>query len=77
MCSSDLFSGIDWMPAPSGSPILPGNIGWIDCSIDAVHDAGDHVFVIGRVEDLSHGADVENAMIFFRGKVAKIDMPPA
>ena len=71
------FNGVDWTAAPSGSPILPGVIGWIDCSIEAVHDAGDHVFVIGRVNAMEHAESVDNAMIFFRGKVAKIDMPSA
>jgi len=71
------FGGVDWKPAPSGSPILPGAIGWIDCSVDTVHDAGDHLFVVGRVNAMEHADAVDNAMIFFRGKVAKIDMPPA
>lgn len=71
------FAGLDWSAAPTGSPILPGVVGWIDCRVDTVHETGDHLFVVGRVVDLSHGPDVDNAMIFFRGKVAKIDMPSA
>ena len=42
-----------------------------------MHDAGDHLFVVGRVNAMEHADAVDNAMIFFRGKVAKIDMPPA
>lgn len=74
---SSKFSGLEWTAAPSGSPILPGVIGWIDCRVDIVHDAGDHVFVVGRVIDMAHADDVDNAMVFFRGKVAKVDTPPA
>jgi flavin reductase (DIM6/NTAB) family NADH-FMN oxidoreductase RutF len=70
------FAGLDWSAAPSGSPILPGVIGWIDCDIDVVHDAGDHFFVVGRVRDMAHGDDVSDAMVFFRGKVASVN-PPA
>lgn len=66
------FTGLDWSKAPSGSPILPGVIGWIDCRIDSVSDAGDHVFVVGRVIDMAHADDVDNAMVFFRGKVASV-----
>ena len=69
------FSGVEWTAAGSGSPILPGVIGWIDCDIDAVHDAGDHFFVVGRVRDMSHAADVADAMVFFRGKVASVKTP--
>lgn len=71
------FDGVEWKPSVSGSPILPGVIGWIDCAIEASVEAGDHFFVEGRVRAMEHAADVDNAMIFFRGKVAKIDMPSA
>ncbi len=71
------FDGVDWTPTGSGSPILPGVIGWIDCTIETSVEAGDHLFVEGRVQAMEHADDVSNAMIFFRGKVAKIDMPSA
>lgn len=74
---SSKFAGLEWKSAPSDSPILPGAIGWIDCRVDVVHDVGDHVFVVGRVTDLAHADEVDNAMVFFRGKVAKVDLPPA
>ena len=71
------FDGVEWTPTPSGSPILPGVIGWIDCAVETSVEAGDHLFVEGRVHAMEHASDVDNAMIFFRGKVAKIDMPSA
>jgi 3-hydroxy-9,10-secoandrosta-1,3,5(10)-triene-9,17-dione monooxygenase reductase component len=71
------FAGVDWTPSSTGSPILPGIIGSIDCQVEAVHETGDHLFVIGRVHDMSHADDVDNAMVFFRGKVASVNMPTA
>jgi flavin reductase (DIM6/NTAB) family NADH-FMN oxidoreductase RutF len=71
------FAGVDWTPSLTGSPILPGIIGSIDCQVEAVHETGDHLFVIGRVHVMSHADDVDNAMVFFRGKVAAVDMPTA
>lgn len=71
------FGGVDWKKAPSGSPILPGVIGWIDCRIDSVSDAGDHLFVVGRVQQMEHAENADDAMVFFRGKVASVAMPPA
>jgi len=71
------FAGVDWTPSSTGSPILPGIVGSIDCKVEAVHETGDHLFVIGRVHDMSHADDVDNAMVFFRGKVAAVDMPTA
>lgn len=69
---SDKFSGIDWTLSPTGSPILPDVIGWIDCTIDSTTRAGDHWFVVGKVGALSHDVDVTDAMVFFRGKVASV-----
>jgi flavin reductase (DIM6/NTAB) family NADH-FMN oxidoreductase RutF len=71
------FAGVDWTPSSTGSPILPSIIGSIDCKVEAVHETGDHLFVIGRVHDMSHADDVDNAMVFFRGKVASVNMPTA
>ena len=71
------FAGVDWTASASGSPILPGIIGSIDCEVEVVHEAGDHFFVVGRVHGMSHADDVSDAMVFFRGKVASVNMPTA
>jgi flavin reductase (DIM6/NTAB) family NADH-FMN oxidoreductase RutF len=75
--SEGRFDGIDWVPAPSGLPLLPGVVAWMDCVVEHVYEMGDHWFVLGRVEDLAHADDVNDAMIFFRGKVAGINLPSA
>lgn len=69
------FVGVDWTPSTTSCPILPGVIGWIDCTVEGVSEAGDHWFVLGRVVDMAHGVDVENAMVFFRGKVTSVAKP--
>lgn len=66
------FSGVSWSTSTLGSPVLPGVIGWIDCTVESVSEAGDHWFVMGRVVDLAHEADVSDAMVFFRGKVTGV-----
>jgi flavin reductase (DIM6/NTAB) family NADH-FMN oxidoreductase RutF len=71
------FVGVDWTASATGSPILPGIIGSIDCKVEVVHEAGDHLFVVGRVQGMSHADDVSDAMVFFRGKVASVNMPTA
>lgn len=62
----DKFSGIGWAPAGSGSPLLDGVLAWIDCDIDSVLDAGDHVCVLGRVLDLGTGVE-GGPLVFYRG----------
>lgn len=44
------FEGVETHPAPcSLSYVLAGAQAWVDCVTHAVHDAGDHTIVIGRV----------------------------
>lgn len=62
----DKFAGVDWYPAPSGAPVLDGVSAWIDCTLGAEHDGGDHTIVVGRVVDL--GADPARLpLLFYRG----------
>ena len=63
----DKFAGLEWTAsAATGSPVLPGTLGHVDCTIHAVHEAGDHVVVIGRVLELA-GSEVAEPLLFFQG----------
>jgi 3-hydroxy-9,10-secoandrosta-1,3,5(10)-triene-9,17-dione monooxygenase reductase component len=50
--NSDKFSGVPWHRAPSGHPVIEGSVAWVDCALGVETEAGDHVFVLGRVLDL-------------------------
>jgi 3-hydroxy-9,10-secoandrosta-1,3,5(10)-triene-9,17-dione monooxygenase reductase component len=61
------FEGLDRSPAPAtGGPVLDGVLGWIDCRLETVHDAGDHWIVVGRVQELDVPRD-GRPLVFFRG----------
>ena len=66
----DKFAGLNWRPAASGAPILDGAVAWIDCSLQAVHEAGDHLIVIGRVQALEI-ARPTLPLLFFQGGYGK------
>lgn len=62
----DKFAGVQWTPAPSGSPILDGVSAWVDCLVENQFDGGDHWIVVGRVIDL--GADpARSPLLYYRG----------
>jgi 3-hydroxy-9,10-secoandrosta-1,3,5(10)-triene-9,17-dione monooxygenase reductase component len=61
----DKFAAAGWEPAPSGSPWIGGAVAWLDCSIVAVHPAGDHLLVLGEVGQLAT-ADGD-PLLFHRG----------
>lgn len=57
-------------PAPvSGAPWLDGAAAWFDCRTDAVHPAGDHDVVVGRVLAAAHGAPTTGALVHLRGRL--------
>lgn len=71
----DKFAGVAHRPSALGSPVLDGAIAWIDCTIYAVHDAGDHHLVLGSV----HALDVHHSgapLLFHRGTYGKLAPPP-
>ena len=59
---------VPWNTNATTAPILEGAIAYVECELDAEHDAGDHTVAVGRVlgfETLRH--DVR-PLIYFRGE---------
>jgi flavin reductase (DIM6/NTAB) family NADH-FMN oxidoreductase RutF len=69
----DKFRGVGWEPASTGSPRLTGVLAWIDCTIEAVHDGGDHEICVGRVKELDVGEDHEGPLVFYRGGYGRFE----
>jgi flavin reductase (DIM6/NTAB) family NADH-FMN oxidoreductase RutF len=72
--TGDKFDGISWRPAASGSPILPGTVGWIDCEVAEEVEGGDHMIVVGQVLELA----VERPtlpLLFFQGGYGRFALP--
>jgi len=67
----DKFRGIGWRRATTGSPVLDHVLAWIDCRIDAVHQAGDHLLVLGRVEELGMGKG--EPLLFYRAGYGRFE----
>ena len=64
---TDKFAGLAWSASEvTGSPVLPGTLGFVDATIVSVHEAGDHFVVVGRVLDLV-AADDARPLLYFRG----------
>lgn len=63
----DKFAGLAHRVSANGSPVLDDVVAWIDCTLDAVHEAGDHYIVLGRVHELDISRP-DQPLLFFRGK---------
>lgn len=62
----DKFDAVAWTRSALGNPVLDGSLARIECRKGAVHDAGDHLIVIGDVEALDTGAP-GTPLLFYRG----------
>ena len=58
------FDDVSYRPASTGSPIVGGSIGFVDCRIWATYDGGDHSIVCGEVVDLEITTDAEPLLYF-------------
>ena len=67
---ADRFGQIGWSAGALG-PILEDVHAFLDCTVEAEHDAGDHVIVVGRVRDLGLTADA-GPLLFYRGKYGRL-----
>ncbi len=62
---ADKFAGVGWTPAANGAPRLHGSLAWIDCTVEDVHEAGDHWLVTARVVELE--STPGQPLLFYRG----------
>ena len=56
---------------PEGVPVLEGVLAHIECERWALHDAGDHTIVVGRVEACDAGEGPPLA--YHRGRYARVE----
>ncbi len=73
---ADKFADLDWRPGPTGSPILPGVLAYIDCTLEAEHDGGDHTIAVGRVRELAIETAEGGPLLFFRGAYGSFAAAP-
>lgn len=67
------FDQVGWRAGPRGAPILEGVSAWLACVVEAVHPAGDHSIVVGRVDAAEVGA--REALVFHRGAFTVLTAP--
>lgn len=63
----DKFAGVDWRPGVTGAPVVEDVLAWVDCELEAEHEAGDHTIAVGRVRDLAVREAEGEPLLFFEG----------
>ena len=62
------LGGVPFVEGETGSPLIEGVIGWLDCEVWQTYDGGDHTIVVGRVLDISMSRPEAHPLLFFRGR---------
>lgn len=60
------FTGIDWQPDATGTPVLSGCLARFSCALKEVHGCGDHSIIIGQVQQATFRAG--SGLMFKRGQ---------
>jgi 3-hydroxy-9,10-secoandrosta-1,3,5(10)-triene-9,17-dione monooxygenase reductase component len=60
---------------PEAPPAISGALGYLDCDVDAIYEAGTHAIVVGRVQHLRVGEGGE-PLAYFRGAYRQLDPSP-
>lgn len=64
------FTGVSWSPGITGSPLIDGVLGSLDCRTLEVIDAGDHRVLIGEVVEV--GIAEGRPLVFFGSEYASL-----
>lgn len=63
----DKFGGLSWQYGPLSLPYLDRAVAWIWCETADVHEAGDHVIVVGAVSKMLLDPQSPMPLVFHRG----------
>jgi len=66
------FSNLDTKTAVTGSPIIEGSLGWVDCKTKEVLAGGDHDIFVGEILD-GGAPESGSPLCYFGGKYAKLE----
>lgn len=70
-----MFEGVPVRTGSSGSPLLDDALAYVDCTIWAVYDGGDHSIVVGEVID-TEVREGDTGLVYFLGDYADVQGQP-
>ncbi len=64
LTGEEQFAGVDVRTSEEGLPLLDGVRARLTCTVEAVHDAGDHALFLARVDRITEGED-GNPLVYY------------
>jgi flavin reductase (DIM6/NTAB) family NADH-FMN oxidoreductase RutF len=71
--TEDKFRGVGHRRGATGTPRITGALATLECEVDHVHTAGDHLLVLGRVEQVSSGRTTACPLLYCDGKFHSLE----
>jgi 3-hydroxy-9,10-secoandrosta-1,3,5(10)-triene-9,17-dione monooxygenase reductase component len=68
---ADRFTEFAYCAAPGGAPRLEAAPVFIDCAVETIHTAGDHLIAVGRGLRIEHGAAAP-PLLYHKGAYPKL-----
>ena len=72
----DKYRSLTHRTEVTGAPVIDGTLSWIDCTLESVTEAGDHWWVMGRVQAMKVERDDIGALLFYRGNYGDFTVFP-
>lgn len=74
----ETMGGYSFRQAALGSPVLDGVLAWAECRVEHRYSGGDHIIVVGHVQDLAIEQPDGAPLLFFGGQYRAIgDLLPS
>ncbi|MCR9220719.1 MAG: flavin reductase family protein [Alphaproteobacteria bacterium] len=67
----DKFAGVAHDVDADGLPMLSAALARIACDVEARHEGGDHIILVGRVRRIDLGDEAGRPLVYFRGRYGK------
>lgn len=65
----DAFGSVTWAMSAAGTPEIQGCLARFECDTYAIHDAGDHVIILGQVRHVSQATG--EPLVFHSGQFGR------
>jgi flavin reductase (DIM6/NTAB) family NADH-FMN oxidoreductase RutF len=66
------WEGVTFGTWDTGSPILPGCLANMECTVSSINEGGDHVIVIGEVVRMERADEDVMPLLYYRGGYANL-----
>lgn len=64
----DKWNGVAYETWTTGAPILPGCVANLECDVEATHEGGDHVIIVGRVREMAYRDGNCRPLLYYKGR---------